>query len=336
MKPEVMAAAENFITNETEFHLGFLPTEQSNPLTRSMEADFRRSTVEGVATLQKPDRDVLSMVRRVLVSEPFARMAATGFSTVRGGGRMPDPFYFLRYALDPGGDGRFGVRFEELSPAELGSADLRRFGLVIIAGTVPENRCNEFVKNGGRLWRLPVPGGKQLPAAGKKAKFSGALAPLNDLLELDFIAWKQIAPLPVPEGAETWLSFSDGTALLTRRRLGDGIRFDSAFDLRNRASNWPLLRSFPVAMAKLVEAMAPDDASSVTRSEPAGAESEPAVASGAELRRTLPGVRELRLDGDWRLRLEELRRGTELAGWLLLTALLLFGVDCWMCRKEAA
>ena len=88
MKPEVMAAAENFITNETEFHLGFLPTEQSNPLTRSMEADFRRSTVEGVATLQKPDRDVLSMVRRVLVSEPFARMAATGFSTVRGGGRI--------------------------------------------------------------------------------------------------------------------------------------------------------------------------------------------------------------------------------------------------------
>lgn len=255
---------------------------------------------------------------------------------VRGTGGSSDPFYFLRYALDPDGDGRFGVRFEELSPAELGSADLRRFGLVIVAGTVPENRCNEFVKNGGRLWQLPAPGGKQLPAAGKKAKFSGALAPLNDLLELDFIAWKQIAPLPVPEGAETWLSFSDGTALLTRRRLGDGIRFDSAFDLRNRASNWPLLRSFPVAMAKLVEAMAPDDASSVTRSEPAGAESEPAVASGAELRRTLPGVRELRLDGDWRLRLEELRRGTELAGWLLLAALLLFGVDCWMCRKEAA
>ena len=291
---------------------------------------------------------ILHIAFNLVMFEAFARPLERHLGTMHllyvvlsialvcGGSRSPDPFYFLRYALDPDGDGRFGVRFEELSPAELGSADLRRFGLVIVAGTVPENRCNEFVKNGGRLWRLPVPGGKQLPAAGKKAKFSGALAPLNDLLELDFIAWKQIAPLPVPEGAETWLSFSDGTALLTRRRLGDGIRFDSAFDLRNRASNWPLLRSFPVAMAKLVEAMAPDDASSVTRSEPAGAESEPAVASGAELRRTLPGVRELRLDGDWRLRLEELRRGTELAGWLLLTALLLFGVDCWMCRKEAA
>ncbi len=88
MKPEVLAAAEHFIAEETEFHLGFLPTEQSNPLTRSMEADFRRSTVEGVATLQKPDRDVPAMARRVLVSEPFARMVATGLSTVRKGGRI--------------------------------------------------------------------------------------------------------------------------------------------------------------------------------------------------------------------------------------------------------
>ncbi len=255
---------------------------------------------------------------------------------VCGGSRSPDPFYFLRYALDPGGDGRFGVRFEELSPAELGSGDLRRFGLVIVAGTVPESRCDAFVKNGGRLWRLPVPAAKWIPAAGKKTKFAGALAPLNDLLELDFVEWKQIAPPAVPKGAETWLRLSDGTPLLTARQLGDGIRFDSAFDLRSRASNWPLLRSFPVAMAKLVEAMAPNDESAVTRSEPAGAESEPAVSSGAELRRNLPGVRELRLDGDWRLRLEELRRGTGLAGWLLLAALLLFGVDCRMCRKEAA
>lgn len=264
------------------------------------------------------------------VAEPLS------IALVRGGGRMPDPFYFLRYALDPGGDGRFGVRFEERSPAELGSGELRRFGLVIVAGTVSEARCDEFVKNGGRLWRLPAPGGKQLPAAGKRAKFSGALAPLNDLLELGFVEWKQIAPPAVPAGTETWLVLSDGTPLLTARRIGDGIRFDSAFDLRSRASNWPLLRSFPVAMAKLTEAMAPDEESAVTRSGRPGAESELAAASGAELRRILPGVRELRLDGDWRLRLEELRRGTELAGWLLLAALLLFGVDCWMCRKEAA
>lgn len=254
---------------------------------------------------------------------------------VRGTGGSSDPFYFLRYALDPGGDGRYGALFEELSPAELFSGSSRS-GLVIAAGTLPEARCDEFVKNGGRLWRIPPPEGKRIPAIGKKAKFAGALAPFNELLELDFIEWKEIAPLSVPEGAEVLLAFTDGTPLLTGRRIGNGIRYDSAFDLRSRASNWPLLRSFPVAMAKLMEEMAPGDSASVTRSDPPGAESEPAAVSGAELRRRLPGVRELRLDGDWRLRLEELRRGTDLAGWLLLAALLLFGVDCWMCRKEAA
>ena len=83
MKPETLAAAEHFIENETEFHLGFLPTEQSNPKTRSMEADFARSTADGVRTLQKPDRDVLAMAERVLGSPAFARMADDGIRTVR-------------------------------------------------------------------------------------------------------------------------------------------------------------------------------------------------------------------------------------------------------------
>ena len=88
MKPETLAAAEHFIENETEFHLGFLPTEQSNPKTRSMEADFARSTADGVRTLQKPDRDVLAMAEHVLGSPAFARMADDGIRTVRNGGRI--------------------------------------------------------------------------------------------------------------------------------------------------------------------------------------------------------------------------------------------------------
>ena len=51
-------SARNFIENEKPFHLGFLPTEQSNPLTATLETDFRRSSRAGVETLLKPDRDV--------------------------------------------------------------------------------------------------------------------------------------------------------------------------------------------------------------------------------------------------------------------------------------
>ena len=36
----VKAKARDFIDNEKQFHLGFLPTEQSNPITATLEEDF--------------------------------------------------------------------------------------------------------------------------------------------------------------------------------------------------------------------------------------------------------------------------------------------------------
>ena len=49
----VKAKARDFIDNERQFHLGFLPTEQSNPITATLEEDFRRSTLAGVQCLQR-------------------------------------------------------------------------------------------------------------------------------------------------------------------------------------------------------------------------------------------------------------------------------------------
>ena len=73
------------MTNETErrmaeflgegqFHLGFLPTEQSNPKTRNLDETFRRSSEEGVGLLLSVDRDIVPMARRVLVSPEFTRL----------------------------------------------------------------------------------------------------------------------------------------------------------------------------------------------------------------------------------------------------------------------
>lgn len=80
--------ADDFITNEQQFHLGFLPTEQSNPLTRSMEKDFKSSTAAGVWTLQRADRSVLEMAKRVWRSPEFAKLVADGIATVENGGRI--------------------------------------------------------------------------------------------------------------------------------------------------------------------------------------------------------------------------------------------------------
>ncbi len=85
---EAERCAEDFIHNEKQFHLGFLPTEQSNPLTRSMEADFRESTVKGVATLQRADRSVLEMAKRILSGNEYAGLIESGLETIKNGGRI--------------------------------------------------------------------------------------------------------------------------------------------------------------------------------------------------------------------------------------------------------
>jgi N-acetylmuramic acid 6-phosphate etherase len=88
MNEKIRKQADQFINDETQFHLGFLPTEQSNPLTRSLEDDFRRSPLAGVRTLQRVDREVLAMAQRVLTEAPYARLVDCGEQTIRGGGRI--------------------------------------------------------------------------------------------------------------------------------------------------------------------------------------------------------------------------------------------------------
>ena len=80
--------AEHFIREETQFHLGFLPTEQSNPKSKSLEADFRESAEKGVACLQRIDRDVLEMFARILKSDEYMTLTTTGYNTIINGGRI--------------------------------------------------------------------------------------------------------------------------------------------------------------------------------------------------------------------------------------------------------
>ena len=70
--PEVKARA--FIDCEKQFHLGFLPTECANPLTATLENDFRRDRVAGVATLQRPDRSITPVMRKVFASDEYSAL----------------------------------------------------------------------------------------------------------------------------------------------------------------------------------------------------------------------------------------------------------------------
>ena len=87
-KCEVSAAAKakarDFIDNEKQFHLGFLPTEQSNPITATLEEDFARSTLAGVQCLQRGDRQIPITMRHVFAGEKFRKLVDAMVETVTG------------------------------------------------------------------------------------------------------------------------------------------------------------------------------------------------------------------------------------------------------------
>ena len=78
------AQARDFIDNEKQFHLGFLPTEQSNPITATLEEDFARSTLAGVQCLQRGDRQIPITLRHVFAGAQFRALVDAMVATVTG------------------------------------------------------------------------------------------------------------------------------------------------------------------------------------------------------------------------------------------------------------
>ena len=78
------AKARDFIDNEKQFQLGFLPTEQSNPITATLEEDFQRSTLAGVQCLQRGDRQIPITMRHVFAGRRFAKLVDSIVETVTG------------------------------------------------------------------------------------------------------------------------------------------------------------------------------------------------------------------------------------------------------------
>ena len=77
------AKARDFIDNEKQFHLGFIPTEQSNPITATLEEDFKRSTLAGVQCLQRGDRQIPITMRHVFAGEKFEKLVSSMVDTLQ-------------------------------------------------------------------------------------------------------------------------------------------------------------------------------------------------------------------------------------------------------------
>jgi len=89
MSEKSRQAALDFIANEKQFHLGFLPTEQSNPLSRDLDKRFAGSVEDGVRCLQNVDRvEVLAMAQKVFASKQFAHLVETGTKVLKAGHKI--------------------------------------------------------------------------------------------------------------------------------------------------------------------------------------------------------------------------------------------------------
>jgi len=92
-------AARNFIENEKQFHLGVIPTEQSNPRTRNLSATIAKDTAAGIKTILSADTDIPAVTAKAFETPEFKRMVddmkrvidekkTLLFSSVGASGRM--------------------------------------------------------------------------------------------------------------------------------------------------------------------------------------------------------------------------------------------------------
>jgi N-acetylmuramic acid 6-phosphate etherase len=88
MNTKAHQEAENFLNNEKQFHLGMLPTEQSNPKTRNLDLKFASDPSEGVKMLLSIDRDVQIMAQKILGGNEFQKMVFDGVEAISEGRKI--------------------------------------------------------------------------------------------------------------------------------------------------------------------------------------------------------------------------------------------------------
>jgi N-acetylmuramic acid 6-phosphate etherase len=80
--------AKHFLTEEKQFHLGVLPTEQSHPKTVGLAEALQKDARAGVEILQSVDEDVVSACGEVFSGKPFAKLTASLQKAMQDGKRI--------------------------------------------------------------------------------------------------------------------------------------------------------------------------------------------------------------------------------------------------------
>jgi N-acetylmuramic acid 6-phosphate etherase len=88
MSDPAYAEARRFIEQETQFHLGFLPTEGPHPKTKDFSAAVQRDTAAGAAMLLSVDRDIPPRAARVFRGGEYEALVQAIVRASREGKRV--------------------------------------------------------------------------------------------------------------------------------------------------------------------------------------------------------------------------------------------------------
>jgi hypothetical protein len=189
----------------------------------------------------------------------------------------PDPFYFLRFAIDPvKNNPALGIRTETANLNSLTDERLKNFHILWLAQgeKLPDDKAmliRRYLDNGGVLITLPLSNSNQetyaslskvsnyniynvyravVPFNPSGLRFNKPLSGLNSLLQLDLIKWRKIQQIHCPAGNA--MAVNGEEPMIMEQPAGKGKWIALSFDLRRDFSNWPLLKSFPVAISALI------------------------------------------------------------------------------------
>lgn len=92
-------ASKDFLENEKQFHLGVIPTEQSNPCTKNLSAEIAKSTAKGIQMILSADHNIPSVTANAFETKEFKALVddiyrcicerkTVLFSSVGASGRM--------------------------------------------------------------------------------------------------------------------------------------------------------------------------------------------------------------------------------------------------------
>lgn len=85
---DIRRRAKHFVENETQFHLGFLPTEQSNPATANLSEVMNADVTKGIDMLLAVDAGMARRIKEVIAGGEFLAMRRSMVASVLAGGRI--------------------------------------------------------------------------------------------------------------------------------------------------------------------------------------------------------------------------------------------------------